>query len=125
MKYRFLLAVALMLSFCVKAHADTSIYEKILGRWLRPDGGYVLMIENVDEEGNLNASYLNPKKINVSKARIELEDERINVFIELKDRYYPGNYYELTYYEEVDRLIGTYYHLGINQQFDVNFIRKE
>jgi hypothetical protein len=129
MKNKFLLAF-LLISFCVSInslHAQTKndAFKKIFGRWLRPDGGYVLVIDDVDEYGRLNATYLNPRKINVSKAQTEMEDKRIKIFVELKDRYYPGNYYELTYDKETDRLIGTYYHLGINKEFEVYFLREE
>ena len=129
MKNKFLLAF-LLLSFCIpiiSLHAQTNNeeFKKIFGRWLRPDGGYVLAIDDIDEDGKLEASYLNPKRINVSQAQASKEGNQIKVFVELKDRYYPGNYYELYYYEDTDKLIGTYYHLGINQKFDVYFIREE
>jgi hypothetical protein len=47
-----------------------------------------------------------------------------NLFIELRDRNYPGNYYTLTYDSQSNRLIGVYHHLGIGQNFDVFFIRR-
>ena len=125
MKYRFLLAVALICSICVNAQADTEQFEKIVGRWLRSDGGYVLVIEKTDEEGNLSVQYLNPRPVNVSQAKAETKENALNVFVELKDKYYPGSYYELIYDEENDRFLGTYHHLGINQAFDVYFVREE
>jgi hypothetical protein len=125
MKYRFLLAVALICSICVNAQADTEQFEKIVGRWLRSDGGYVLVIEKTDEEGNLSVQYLNPRPVNVSQAKAETKENALNVFVELKDKYYPGSYYELIYDEKSDKFIGTYHHLGINQAFDVYFVREE
>jgi hypothetical protein len=47
----------------------------------------------------------------------------MNVFVELRDRGYPGNYYKLTYDTGKDQLAGVYYHLGVQQQFDVFFER--
>jgi hypothetical protein len=54
-----------------------------------------------------------------------VDEDKIEIFVELKDTYYPGNYYTLTYNQEADRLIGVYHHLGINQKFDVYFTRKQ
>jgi hypothetical protein len=92
---------------------------------LRPDGGYVLVINAIDGEGALDSEYLNPRKINVSQARASIESDQIKIFVELKDKYYPGNYYELFYDDENDRLSGTYYHLGLNQEFDIYFVRQK
>ena len=124
----FSIIILLSLFFSInslQAQTQKEDFQKILGRWLRPDGGYVLVIDDIDEKGQLIAAYLNPRKINVSQAQAEVEGERIKVFVELKDSYYPGNYYELYYDEDADKLIGTYYHLGINQEFDVYFVREK
>jgi hypothetical protein len=43
-------------------------FDKLNGRWLRPDGGYVLDIRSVDASGKIDAVYLNPKPINIAKA---------------------------------------------------------
>ena len=42
---------------------------------------------------------------------------------ELRDRGYPGNYYTLIYDSQTDRLVGVYHHLGIRQEFAVEFVR--
>jgi hypothetical protein len=129
MKNKFLsMIILLSLFFPINSlHAQTNSkeFKKVFGRWLRPDGGYVLVINDVDKEGNLDAAYLNPKSINVSQAHATIEENQIKVFVELKDRYYPGSYYVLIYNTETDNLIGVYHHLGINQKFDVEFIRQE
>ena len=36
------------------------------GKWVRQDGGYRLVLEDVKPDGSLKASYFNPGKINVS-----------------------------------------------------------
>src|SRR5512142_1276337 len=33
--------------------------QKLKGKWLRPDGGYVLEIKNADDAGRLEAFYFN------------------------------------------------------------------
>lgn len=100
------------------------VFKPLIGSWLRPDGGYVLVIKDVQEDGKIDAAYLNPRNINVSKARAETKDGTINIFVELWDTGYPGSYYTLTYNKGSDKLIGVYHHLGINQNFDVFFIKK-
>jgi hypothetical protein len=106
-----------------KTNPAASEFETLKGKWLRPDGGYVLEIKQVAKDGKIDAAYLNPKPINVSKADASLEADKIKVFVELRDRLYPGNYYKLTYDAGKDQLVGVYYHLGIQQQFDVIFVR--
>jgi uncharacterized protein (DUF2147 family) len=107
------------------AAAAAPNFDKLKGKWLRPDGGYVLEIKQVASDGKMDAAYLNPRPINVSQAAASSEAGKINVFVELRDRLYPGNYYKLIYDAGKDQLAGVYYHLGINQQFDVVFVRME
>jgi hypothetical protein len=103
--------------------AAMSDFDKLRGKWVRTDGGYVLEIKQVANDGKIDAAYLNPRPINVSKAMALSEAGKMNVFVELRDRLYPGNYYKLTYDAGNDQLAGVYYHLGIQQQFDVIFVR--
>ena len=120
--------LALLMIFAVGAASGQPLhaneFDSIVGRWLRPDGGYVLVINDVTKAGEISAEYLNPRSINISEARASLEDGKINIFIELKDTYYPGSYYTLSYDPTTDRRVGVYHHLGINQDFDVYFIRQ-
>ena len=44
------------------------------GRWLRPDGGYVIEIRQVDADGQLDARYFNPSPIRVVAAKAECLD---------------------------------------------------
>jgi hypothetical protein len=99
-------------------------YKHLVGRWVRASGGYVLDIQNVQSDGKLELAYLNPRPINVSKAQADTEAGRINLFVELRDTHYPGNYYTLTYDSQNDRLVGVYHHLGIGRDMDVLFSRK-
>jgi uncharacterized protein (DUF2147 family) len=98
-------------------------FDSLKGRWLRPDGGYVIDIRDVDASGKLDAGYFNPRPINVSKAEASQEGDTTKVFIELRDVNYPGATYNLTYDFERDQLRGVYYQPALRQSFDVVFIR--
>lgn len=98
-------------------------FEKLVGGWRRPDGGYVLLIKSVDANGKLDASYLNPRSINVARAEASLEGTTNKVFVELRDVNYPGSTYKLTYDPASDQLYGIYNQAALNQQFDVVFAR--
>jgi hypothetical protein len=99
-------------------------FQKLIGKWVRPDGGYVLDIKSIHSDGKIEMAYLNPRPINVSKAQADTKKGKIELLIELRDRNYPGNYYTLTFDSKTNRLVGVYHHLGLNQNFDVYFIRK-
>lgn len=119
------LAVAGIAGFAVFPLAERNAdYSKIVGQWVRDSGGYVLDIRNVQSDGRLEAAYLNPKPINVSKAIANIKTGQIDIFVELRDKYYPGSYYTLTYDSQSDLLIGVYHHLGIGQNINVFFSRK-
>ena len=98
-------------------------FEGLKGRWLRPDGGYVIDIRDVDASGKMAAGYFNPRPINVSQAEASREGDTTKVFIELRDVNYPGATYNLTYDPEKDQLRGVYYQPAVGQSFDVFFIR--
>ena len=98
-------------------------FDSLKGRWLRPDGGYVIDIRDVDATGKLAAGYFNPRPINVSQAEASQEGDTTKVFIELRDVNYPGATYNLTYNPKRDQLRGVYYQPAVRQSFDVVFIR--
>ena len=119
------LAVAVIVGFAILSSAEKNAdYSQIVGRWVRATGGYVLDIQNVQSDGKLTAAYLNPKSINVSKAQANIQTGQIELFVELRDKYYPGSYYTLTYDSKMDRLVGVYHHLGIGRNMNVFFSRK-
>jgi hypothetical protein len=103
----------------VPANAD---FQKLLGKWLRPDGGYVLELKS-DQPGKLTAAYFNPRPINVAKAEATQEGSATKVFVELRDVNYPGSTYTLTYLKEKDLLVGVYYQALQQQSFEVYFER--
>ncbi len=97
--------------------------SRIVGRWVRSDGGYILDIKAVRDDGEIDATYLNPRPVNVSKAQALATGGHVVVAVTLQDRGYPGNMYTLTYDRKTDRFEGVYHHRGIGQQFDVKFTR--
>ncbi len=97
--------------------------KKLVGRWLRPDGGYVIEIRSMHADGRLDAGYYNPRPINVSQAKASHEGDAIQVFIELYDEGYPGSTYDLTYNPQSDAFIGTYFQAALRQSYNVVFVR--
>lgn len=99
-------------------------FEKLKGKWLRPDGGYIVEIRSVDDtSGKLDAAYFNPRPINVAKAEASQNGGTVKVFIELRDVNYPGSTYTLAYDPAADQLKGIYYQAALRQQFEVFFER--
>jgi hypothetical protein len=98
-------------------------FDALNGRWLRPDGGYVLEIRSVDGSGKIDAVYLNPKPINVAKAEATRDGSALKVYVELRAPNYPGSTYTLTYDQEHDQLQGVYFQAVQRQNFDVYFVR--
>ena len=97
---------------------------KLVGRWVRPDGGYVLNIRSVDAaSGRLDLEYLNPRPIHVAQAEAKEAGGKVTVFVELQDVGYPGSTYRLTYVPQADQMIGTYFQPAADQSFDVEFVR--
>jgi len=99
--------------------------QRLVGRWVRPDGGYVIEIRSVDADGKLRAAYFNPRPINVSQARVTKAQEKPHILIELRDVGYPGATYTLTYDAQNDVLAGLYFQPTAGQSFDVVFVRMQ
>lgn len=105
------------------APAAAADFQKLIGRWLRPDGGYILEFKSVAPDGKLTATYLNPRAINISQAEARKEAGAVKVFVELRDQSYPGCTYKLTYDPEHDVLAGEYFQALMGEKFDVGFER--
>ncbi len=103
-------------------HAPAAL-TRLVGRWRRLDGGYILDIKAIADDGKIDATYLNPRPIHVSKAEAITKGGHVIVVVTLQDRGYPGNMYTLTYDPRADRLEGVYHHRGLGRQFDVEFSR--
>jgi hypothetical protein len=98
-------------------------FEVLQGRWLRPDGGYIIQVKSVDSGGKMDAGYFNPRPINVSKAQATKDGSKMKVFVELSDVGYPGSTYTLSYDPKEDVLRGVYYQAVVKQSYDVYFTR--
>ncbi len=98
-------------------------FRTMIGRWLRPDGGYILEIRDVDAGGKMNAAYLNPQPIHVARAEATRDGSALKVFVELRAPNYPGSTYTLTYDPKRDQLQGVYFQAALRQSFDVVFVR--
>jgi hypothetical protein len=96
---------------------------RLIGRWVRPDGGYVLAVERVEPDGKVTAQYLNPQPIRVSQAQASVKDGAVQLFVELNDVGYPGCTYLLTYDQATDQLAGTYYQATMRQRYAIAFER--
>jgi len=99
-------------------------FENLIGRWLRPDGGYIIEIRKIGADGRMDAAYLNPRPINVARAEASWKKGKQEVFIELQDKGYPGSTYTLVYQPDQDVLTGIYFQAALNQPFEVVFVRQ-
>ena len=98
--------------------------EALKGTWVRPDGGYTIVIKSIGPNGQLEAMYFNPNPLPFAKARALPEGTTLRAFFELQAGGYAGSTYELTYDPASDRLQGTYYQAVAKQKFAVHFARK-
>jgi hypothetical protein len=102
-----------------------SDFQRLVGRWVRPDGGYVLEILEAGKGGMLRAAYFNPRSINVALAEWRQKDGALTIFVELRDANYPGSIYTLQYDPKSDRLKGSYYQAVEKQTFAIEFLRSK
>lgn len=98
-------------------------FQKLRGRWQRPDGGYIMEVKAIASDGSMDAAYFNPQSIHVAKAEASRDADTTKVFIELRDVNYPGSTYTLTYDPASDQLNGIYYQAVERQRFPVAFAR--
>jgi hypothetical protein len=97
--------------------------EALKGTWLRPDGGYRIVIQGVGADGKLDAMYFNPARLPFAKAQVSQSGATFRVNLELQAGGYAGSTYDLVYDPSTDRLKGTYYQAVAKQRFDVVFVR--
>ena len=96
---------------------------KLVGKWQRPDGGYVVDIRSVDPSGKLDVGYFNPNPINVSRAAAWRDKGTSKLVIELRDANYPGCTYTLEHNAQTDQLFGQYFQAALQETFEVVFTR--
>lgn len=98
--------------------------EVLKGTWIRPDGGYRIVIQGVGADGRLDATYFNPSQLPFARAQVSQDAATIRVVLELQAGGYAGSTYDLLYEAATDRLKGTFYQAVAKQKFDVFFVRK-
>jgi hypothetical protein len=97
--------------------------EILKGTWIRPDGGYRIVIRGIGTGGKLDATYFNPRQLPFAKAHVVQDPATFRVGFELQAGGYAGSTYDLRYEAATDRLVGTYYQAVAKQTFDVFFVR--
>jgi hypothetical protein len=105
------------------ASAPRADLAALVGRWVRPDGGYVITIRAVDAAGKLDAGYANPGPLPFYSAEVTRDGGQTRLFFELRAGGYGGSTYRLTYDAAADRLVGVYYQAVARQSYDVQFER--
>ncbi len=104
--------------------AEKPDFKVIIGEWVRPDGGYIIRVRDVNLDGSIDAGYFNPGEINIAEANVSVWKGLVKLFIKLQDKGYPGSTYTLYYYVEKDALAGFYYQAEMGKTFEVVFLRK-
>jgi hypothetical protein len=99
-------------------------FTSLPGRWVRPDGGYVISIRSVDANGKLDASYANPNPLPFYTATAMGSGGALKLFFELRAGGYNGSTYTLSYDVAGDQLKGAYYQAVARQTFEVVFVRE-
>jgi hypothetical protein len=102
---------------------SASDFGILQGRWVRPDGGYVITIKAADAGGKLDAGYANPSPLPFARAEASKDGNALKVFLELRAGGYDGSTYTLTYDRVNDVLKGVYYQAVARQSYDVYFVR--
>jgi len=102
-------------------------YAVLPGKWVRPDGGYVLEIRSAAADGTLEAGYFNPAPIRVARAKASREGVGpVKVFVLLDDPANPGYRgctYDLAFDPGENVLVGTYFQAVQGQRYEVAFER--
>jgi len=99
-------------------------FDTLKGTWVRPDGGYRMVIGSVGADGRIDAMYFNPTQLPFAKAQASMDGAKLRASFELRAGGYDGSTYDLTYDAVSDRLQGVYYQAVVKQKFDVYFVRK-
>jgi hypothetical protein len=107
----------------VPVAAEQPGFSRLVGKWLRLDGDYVLEVRLVASDGKMEADYFNPNPIHVSRAEASRDGSVLKVFVELRDANYPGCTYSLRYNAEKDSMEGVYYQAALQESYDVAFVR--
>lgn len=103
----------------------SQVQIQLKGKWQREDGGYLLEVFSVSDDGKLDVGYLNPNPIHVETAEWKMIENKVFIRVILKDVNYPGSTYTLEYIQGNDILSGNYFQAVEGMNFDVKFMRKK
>jgi len=106
------------------ASAEKVNVDVLKGTWVRPDGGYTIVVRSIGPGGQLEATYFNPNPLPFAKAEALPDGAILRVHFELQAGGYAGSTYALDYDPASDRLRGTYYQAVARQKYEVYFVRK-
>ena len=98
-------------------------FEVLKGKWVRPDGGYVIAISGAPPDGKPDAAYANPRPLPFAVAQAKRDEKRLTVFLELRAGGYNGSTYSLVHDPVHDVLRGVYFQAVSGQRYDVQFAR--
>jgi hypothetical protein len=121
---RFVLLSALLLAICTVARADSGTLNDLVGTWIRPDGGYKLVVKSIAADGKAEVQYFNPNPIHVAEASTALKDGAATLFVKFEDVNYTGSTYNLTLGADKNRLEGKYFQATQKQTYDIFFERQ-
>ena len=125
-RHRFLAllpVLALVAGAALAQAKPASDFGVLVGRWVRPDGGYTIDIKAVDAAGKLDASYANPSPLPFYTAEAKPDGKTFKLFFELRAGGYNGSTYSLTHDPATDQLKGVYHQAVAKQRFEVVFAR--
>ena len=94
----------------------------LTGRWRRPDGGYIIEINQVSSDGTLEANYFNPRPITVTVGRWRFAEDRLQLRLDLNATGYEGAFYLLQFDAQSGQLQGEY-HPASQEVYQVMFDR--
>ena len=104
---------------------ETANKNLLVGDWIRTDASYLIKIKSINDEGILEAQYINPKPINVESASWEESYGNLKITIVLRDVNYPGSTYAINYLPDGDFLAGEYFQAMERSTFYVEFVRNK
>jgi hypothetical protein len=128
--FAFALMVLILGDVCLPskslaASGNVADFNVLVGKWVRPDGGYIIQVREINADGTVGAGYFNPREIHVAEAKVSVQKGLLKLHMRLEGKGYPGSTYDLYYYAERDALAGFYYQATIDQTFQVVFVRQK
>ena len=98
--------------------------DVLKGTWVRPDGGYTIVIKSIGPNGQLEATYFNPNPLPFAKAQASQEGESCAHSLNCARAATMVRPTSSATIAASDRLKGTYYQAVAKQKFDIYFVRK-